>query len=548
MNKVKKIKNLVLRHKVISIILAVVLLSVVFLLFFNRDKSEAKYVLENAELKNITTYVTETGQVEAEDSITIQAKSSGTITRVAVKEGQRVEKGTLIAEVDSREAKRALEIAKLDYQKTVSPDSLSVLKSENGLNVSYDNGWNNVSSFVSDTTLLQENISEVFDKDGYLGPEKNLKLNSSGRQKVETAENSFYKAKRSFDDFVKVYKNLSRNSSREEIEKTIDDAHQIAILYANATKDLQTAVNYVSLYLEDSTTLSKTTKDDVSSWVEETNNSVNSLLSSKNEIKENKESLNETINPADEIDIKSALLTLENKQQSYQDCFIYAPIDGIVSSITAKIGESSGSSVGTIITTSKVAVISLNEVDVASIKEGQEVTLTFDALEDLTLPGKVIEIDSVGEVNSGVVTYGVKIVFSKDDARVKPGMSVNASIITNEKKNILTVSNNAVKTKNGKSYVEAFEIPVTLKDKSEAVLATSKIIRKEVVTGITDDTLIEIVSGLNNGDQIISKTVMSSSTQSTTSQNSKTQGSNNNKNVMGGVPPMGGSAMGAMMR
>jgi HlyD family secretion protein len=101
-----------------------------------------------------------------------------------------------------------------------------------------------------------------------------------------------------------------------------------------------------------------------------------------------------------------------------------APFDGILATFTAKVGESSGSSVGTLITEQKVAVISFNEVDAASIKIGQKAKLTLMAITGLTIPGTVVEIDSVGTVSSGVVTYDVKIAFDKDDERVKAGMSV----------------------------------------------------------------------------------------------------------------------------
>ena len=182
----------------------------------------------------------------------------------------------------------------------------------------------------------------------------------------------------------------------------------------------------------------------------------------------------------------------------------------------------------------------------ASVTVGQNVELTFDAINGLKLSGKVISIDSVGTVSSGVVNYGVKIIFNEDDERVKPGMSVNATITTNEKKNILTVSSNAIKTRNGKSYVETFENPVLNIDNENGILAGSKIVRKEVTVGISDDTITEIISGLKEGDQIITKTVSSGST---TKSLSDTSSNNSNRpgDMMGGNP-MGGQAVRSIMR
>lgn len=177
-----------------------------------------------------------------------------------------------------------------------------------------------------------------------------------------------------------------------------------------------------------------------------------------------------------------------------------------------------------------MATISLNEVDIASIKIGQKTALTFDAIDGLSISGTVVEMDSVGTVSSGVVTYNVKIAFDNDDERVKPGMSTNVEITTNSKQNVLMVSNSAIKTRSDVSYVEVLD-----KDINQ----TS---RKNVETGISDDTMTEIISGLSEGDIVILKT-STSSTSNSSSSNSK----NGENNMMGG-PMMGGAVGGAMMR
>ena len=99
-----------------------------------------------------------------------------------------------------------------------------------------------------------------------------------------------------------------------------------------------------------------------------------------------------------------------------------------------------------LITKQKIAEISLNEVDAAKVKVGQKVTLTFDAIDGLSITGEVSEIDALGTVSQGVVTYGVKIAFDTQDERVKSGMSVSAAIITDVKQNVLLVPNAAVKS------------------------------------------------------------------------------------------------------
>ena len=505
---IQKIKNFVLTHKVLSIIILIVIVVGVYFLLKKNANTETHYVTEIVKSGSIQTTVTGTGQIEASNTITLNAKASGDITSVNVSAGQAVTKGQLIATVDSRDAKVALETAKIALDKLTNPNSLTVLQKDNSFTKSYNDGFDTVSSYVTDTTSMIDEVNAIYDtSSGFLGNSNITNTDGIVRNRVNTAEDSFYQAKKSFDNIVKTYKGLSRSSSNDDIEKLVADAYDSAKLMSLAMKNTEGAFNYLVDSLDnpnDSTVTSNRTN--ISSWVSNTNNYVSNLLSAKNGINESQASI------SDNSDIRSAQLSVQTKQDAYNDCFITAPFDGIVATLTAKVGEPSGSSIGTLITKQKVATVSFNEVDIASIKLGQKANLTFDAIPDLTINGVVSEIDSVGTVSSGVVTYDVKISLNEDNASIKPGMSVNAEIITNYKDNILKVSSSAVKTKNGTSYVEMFATP--LPNSSNSTGAVSPILPKqqEVVTGLSDDTSTEIVFGLNEGDQIISKTIAGTAT------------------------------------
>ena len=176
--------------------------------------------------------------------------------------------------------------------------------------------------------------------------------------------------------------------------------------------------------------------------------------------------------------------------------------------------------------------MTLNEVDVAKINVGQKATLSFDAISDLSIAGTVSEIDAVGTVSQGVVTYAVKISFDTQDDRVKNGMSVSASIITNIKQDVLSVPNGAIKTKNGTSYVEIFDTPLQTPI-AGAVGSPSVVAPKQqiVTTGLASDSITEIVSGLKEGDQVVSRTI--TGTTSTTSAKKSTS----TKSLLGGGGP-----------
>ncbi|MFH1866626.1 MAG: HlyD family efflux transporter periplasmic adaptor subunit, partial [Patescibacteria group bacterium] len=179
------------------------------------------------------------------------------------------------------------------------------------------------------------------------------------------------------------------------------------------------------------------------------------------------------------------------------------PFDGVIAEINDNVKKgdsvSSGTVLASIITEQKIAEITLNEIDVARVKVEQKATLQFDAAEDLSITGKVVEVDTLGTVNQGVVSYGVKIAFDVDDERIKPGMTVSTSIILDSKQNILLVPLSAVKVMGDNSYVE--------------VLVNGQPQRKTVVTGLSDDIMIEIQSGLEEGEEVISQTISNSTTQ-----------------------------------
>jgi len=525
----QKIKLFILSHKIISLVSLLIVIIGGYFLIKNNNNSEASYTTEIVERNNIITYVTGTGQVEATNTLTLKSGTTGDVTYVGVKVGDFVKKGKLIASIDSSDAKMALENAKISLAKlTDDPDSLSLLQKENSVSESYNSGWNTVSSFITEINSIIVEVKDVYDT-GFFNYENVSRLSSVGKDKVDLSEEKYYEVEKNIKEITKLYKSLSRASSEEEIMNLLNKSHESAKLLANNVKEMKTTFDYMVNYLDyqdDEDALS--TETDINSWVDSSNSYVTSLLSAINSINENTESLNDLLDGEDKLDIRSAELSVQSKQDAYNDCFVYAPFDGIIATLTAKVGESSGSSIGTLITEQKVVAISLNEVDIATVKLGQKTMLTFDAIEGLSIEGVVSEIDSVGTVSSGVVTYGVKISFDSDDERIKTGMSANIEIITESKKNILVVSSSAVKTKNGISYIEMLNPSSGLP------------VRKEIEIGISDDTLTEIISGLNEGDEVILKTATSSS--------SSSKSSTNKNMMMGGGVPMGGSAMGGLMR
>jgi hypothetical protein len=131
------------------------------------------------------------------------------------------------------------------------------------------------------------------------------------------------------------------------------------------------------------------------------------------------------------------------------------------------------------------------------------------------LTGEVAAIDTIGTVTQGVVSYALKVVFDSQDERIKSVMSANAAIQTDTKQDVLVVPSSAVKTQNGASYVQVFDSPLQQTGSTQGVVSTVPPRQVEVVIGIADDTNVEIASGLEEGQQVVTRTVSSGTAQAT---------------------------------
>lgn len=243
-------------------------------------------------------------------------------------------------------------------------------------------------------------------------------------------------------------------------------------------------------------------------------------------LKEKELSLENLKKGADPLDLRSAQLSLQQRANSLNDAretladyTIRAPFAGTIASVDVKprATVSSGGAIATVITDQRIAEITLNEVDVAKIAVGQKATLTFDAVEDLQISGIVGEVNAIGTVSQGVVSYGVKILFDTQDERIKPGMSVSTSIITNVKADVVAVPTSAIKTQGTTSYVEVLsDVTADETALSSGVASAVGPERVAVEIGLAGDTTTEIISGLAEGDAIIVRTIVPVTTAKTT--------------------------------
>jgi macrolide-specific efflux system membrane fusion protein len=164
-------------------------------------------------------------------------------------------------------------------------------------------------------------------------------------------------------------------------------------------------------------------------------------------------------------------------------------------------------------------------------------------IQGLTIAGTVSEVDQLGTVSQGVVSYSIKIAFDTQDDRIKPDMSVSASIVTNVDQDVLVVPNSAIKTIGGNSIVQT--LPVSTQDaqtaSSDGITSATGPSSAAVQVGLANDSQTEITSGLNEGDWVVIRTVDSS----TASKSTTAQSANSGLRIQGlGTGGLGGGGFG----
>ena len=183
-----------------------------------------------------------------------------------------------------------------------------------------------------------------------------------------------------------------------------------------------------------------------------------------------------------------------------------------MATVPIRVGDqaSPSTALGTLLTKAKIATVTLNEVDVSKVQVGQKATLTFDALPDLQIAGSVSQIDTLGTVSQGVVSYAVKVAFLTEDARVKPGMSVALSIITDVRTDVLAVPNGAIQQAAGQATVQVLTVPAetaSATDAAQGVPSETPPVTRTIQTGFTNDQYTEVMSGLEAGERVVTRTI-----------------------------------------
>lgn len=477
----------------------------------------------------------------------------------------------LISSPDSQsifKAENALAQTELDLEKAKKNYNNIEFDIEKNIKTLQEDGYSNVSTSLFKLSSYMNDLKDA------VGTEQS-ELNYIGDYKLALGENSFliinfvndyYRARDLFNESFDFFGTVSRYDDYDKIYQLISKTIEMSEAISQATESAR--------HMYDAIVLNKDYKkfsiashiDKMQSKVENNLSPAISLVSSLKKIIESmdeaiedspskikeaelsfklaQEKLEEKKSALEDLKIGASSLDIKNQEnvlalkesalttakENLANCYIYAPFDGVIAEVgKIEIGDSvgTGTFLASVITNKKIAELSFNEIDAAKIKVGQKATLIFDALQDVNIVGVVSEVDTLGTVSQGVVSYGVKIVLNEEDERIKPGMSITADIIIDAKIDVLALPSNAVKSQAGDYYVEVVEVS---DNKAEEYLSARTGValailptRKFVQVGVSNDSLIEILSGLEEGDVVVSSTINSTNNIQAT-QATQTQG------------------------
>jgi HlyD family secretion protein len=201
---------------------------------------------------------------------------------------------------------------------------------------------------------------------------------------------------------------------------------------------------------------------------------------------------------AAEAQVQQAQVAVDSADLALERATLTAPVAGIVGRVDVEPGESVSPQVPaiTLVGDSPFTIeADVDEADIGWIAEGQQVKMTFDAFPDQQLTGKVISIAPLASVDLGIVSYRVTIERAMTDLPLRAGMTANVEIVQDRREDAILVPNEAIAIDpdSGRKFVE-----------KKTANGTEQI---EITTGLATDIYSEVLSGLEEGDQVILSSV-----------------------------------------
>ncbi|MFA6475905.1 MAG: efflux RND transporter periplasmic adaptor subunit [Candidatus Paceibacterota bacterium] len=474
-------KNFISKAKKYSLFIIVIIIVAVIAYYFiwYKNGNGQPEIITVAPTDFLQT-VSVSGKVIPAKSVELGFNKSGKISQVPVIVGQSVSAGQLLAELDSRNEVLALDNAKIDLKKMLESSNLS---NQNSLSKDDETSLAGVDKAYIEMSDIFDGLNSILNN-YQVSTYKNNLINDSAKSYYNSAQTSYYQARRSYDLLLADYRKLERPLTKTQIAKLAEDTYGLVQSLSRAVNDTNTFVSFVYNDFDESSRSSDLSidKNNLSTWRLTLNELIPTLSSNRNDLKDST------------LSIEAQRLVVTQKENDYADCFLRAPFAGVITRLDIKSGEQAiaGQATISMINSGLFQIESfVPEIYIAGLIVGNEATVTLDAYgTETAFKAKVISIDPAETIKDGVSTYKVKLQFESGDSRIKPGMTSNLVITTYKKPNVISVPSSAITSRSGQNFVQV--------KVGEAVIETPVTLGQVGTLGQT-----EITSGLKTGDQVV---------------------------------------------
>ena len=464
---------------------------------------DTEYLESAVERRNITNVFSGSGTIAAANTYTVNALVSGTVLTADFAVGDTIEEGTVLYTIDSSNAANSAEKAQLsldqaqrNYEDAV--DAQYIRSTIGGTLASYKVA-------VGDVVTAGQEVATVRDASTLLltleFPAADAANFTVGQAAQVTLDGTF----EAVSGTVRSVSGADALSSGNLLVRTVTIA-------VNNTGSLTTAqaatasINGVSALAsakfsyQNEQTITASTGGTVTALCVKEGSSVSADTALVRI--SGKELTKQVQNASDNL--RSAQMSMEDTEDQLNNYTITSPISGTVISKEVKAGDTVSNTAGstslcTIYDLSYLEMtIKVDELQVSSLKVGQSVQVTADAVKDKTYEGLVTRVSMKGDTSGGTTTYPVTVRIDETTG-LRPGMNANAEIVVAQAKNALTVPNAAIVRG---SYVLVRQDSPSAVNADASMSAPEGYVYVKVKTGVSDDNYTQVTSGLSESDTI----------------------------------------------
>lgn len=198
-----------------------------------------------------------------------------------------------------------------------------------------------------------------------------------------------------------------------------------------------------------------------------------------------------------EIGVEQSRISLQKAEDDLADATLYAPFAGVITAVYVNEGETASGILMEIVDSNSLEVVlAVDEVDIGDIAVGQPASITLESWPDDEISSAVASISPRNvQGNTAVVSYEVFLSLGETDLPVLVGMTANADLLTKNLENILLVPNEAINVDRSKGTYSVNLVTTDAEGKPSTEIV-------EVTIGLRDNNNTQIISGLNEGDEL----------------------------------------------